>query len=106
MTDDHQLMEEFNKMEQEIVIPYLKKVFNTVGSVCCLYHMIEQGEEIYTYLINGEYVITLEISRIDNSIINFLIIYVDEYAKMKKGKQYNSYLKELLELSQRSDFQI
>ncbi|OCG21198.1 hypothetical protein A9G11_08320 [Gilliamella sp. wkB108] len=105
MTDD-QLMEKFNKMEQEIVIPYLKKIFNKVDSACCLYQMIEQGEDIYTYLINGECVITLEISRVDNSIINGGIITVEEYAKMKKGKQYNHYLKELLKLSQRNDFQI
>ncbi|KES16869.1 hypothetical protein GASC598I20_006670 [Gilliamella apicola SCGC AB-598-I20] len=103
---DNQVMAEFNKMEQEIVIPYLKSVFNAVCSACCLYHMIEQGEDIYTYLINGESVITLEISRIDNSIINDGIITIEEYAKMNKGKQYHRYLKELLELSQRSDFQV
>lgn len=102
----NQLIDEFNKMEQEIVIPYLKKIFDTLGSACCLYHMIEQSEDIYTYLINGKSVITLEISRIDDSIINNGIIAVEEYAKMKKGKQYNHYLKELLELSKRSDFQI
>ena len=65
----NQLIDEFNKMEQEIVIPYLKKIFDTLGSACCLYHMIEQSEDIYTYLINGKSVITLEISRIDNSIL-------------------------------------
>ncbi|MCX8600766.1 MULTISPECIES: hypothetical protein [unclassified Gilliamella] len=102
----NQLIDEFNKMEQEIVIPYLKKIFDTLGSACCLYHMIEQSEDIYTYLINGKSVITLEISRIDNSIINDGIIAVEEYAKMKKGKQYHHYLKELLELSKRSDFQV
>ncbi|OCG65843.1 hypothetical protein A9G48_10245 [Gilliamella sp. wkB18] len=97
---------EFNKIEQEIIVPYLKNVFGTVNSACCLYHMIEQGEDIYTYLINGDQVITLEVSRIDNSIIEDSIITIEEYAKMMKGKQYHRYLKELLELSKRSDFQV
>jgi hypothetical protein len=97
---------EFNKIEQNTIIPYLKNIFCSVNSACCLYHMIEQYEDIYTYLINGEQVITLEISRVDNSIIEDGIVAVEEYAKMMKGKQYHPYLKKLLQLSKRSDFQV
>ncbi|KFC96631.1 hypothetical protein GLGR_0993 [Leminorella grimontii ATCC 33999 = DSM 5078] len=68
--------------------------------------MIEQGEDIYTYLINGEKVITLEVSRIDNSVIADDPITIEAYAKMMKGRQYHRYLKELLELSRRDNFQV
>lgn len=49
--------------------------------------MVEQYEDIYTYLVNGEFVITIEISREDESISTDSIITAQEYAKMKKGKQ-------------------
>lgn len=99
-------LRKFNITEQDVIVPYLKKRFGLVSSVCCLYHMIAQGEDIYTYFINGERVVTLEVSRMDNSVIADDSITVESYAKMKKGRQYHRYLKELLELSQRDDFQI
>ncbi|WP_312692745.1 hypothetical protein [Kosakonia sp.] len=105
MTDNY-ASSEFNKMEREVIIPYLNNIFCLVSSVCCLYHMVEQGEDIYTYLVNGEKVITLEVSRIDKSVISDTTMTIEEYAKMKKGRQYHRYLRELLELSQRDDFQI
>ena len=98
--------EKFNKLESGIIIPYLKGEIPSLISACCLYHMIEQNEDIYTYLINGDIVIILEASRIDGSIIEDSVMSVKEYAKMKKGKQYHHYLRELVELSKRSDFQV
>lgn len=93
-------------MEQDVIVPYLNNTFGLVTSACCLYHMIEQSEDIYTYLVNGERVITIEVSRIDNSVIADDSITVESYAKMKKGRQYHRYLRELLELSQRDDFRV
>lgn len=90
-------------MEQDVIVPYLNNTFGLVISAFCLYHMIEQSEDIYTYLVNGERVITIEVSRIDNSVIADDSITVESYAKMKKGRQYHRYLRELLELSQRDD---
>ena len=39
----------FKDSENKIIIPYLKKVFPSLKSACCLYHMIEQLEDVYTY---------------------------------------------------------
>ena len=74
----------FNKMERKFAIPYLKNTFGLISSVSCLYHMIEQYEDIYTYLLNGGRVITLEVSRSDNSVIMDDSTTVESYAKMKK----------------------
>ncbi|WP_181421903.1 hypothetical protein [Klebsiella oxytoca] len=57
-------------------------------------------------MINGEKIIKIEISRVDGNIILDSITSVLEYAKEMKGKQYQRYLKELLELSNREDCQV
>ncbi|VUT04658.1 hypothetical protein [Klebsiella spallanzanii] len=97
---------EFGKWEREIVFPYILRIFDNVSSICLIYHMIEQYEDIYTYMINGEEIIKIEISRVDGNIILDSITSVLEYAKEMKGKQYQRYLKELLELSNREDCQV
>lgn len=99
-------IEEFKKMERKVIVPYLTEKFGLVISICCLHHMVEQIEDIYTYLVNGEKVITIEISRIDGSILLESTITIEVYAKMIKGKQYHRYVRELLVLSQRDDFQV
>lgn len=103
---ENELLLKFNKLEKNSIIPYLRKSFSNLKSACCLYHMVEQYEDIYTYLVNGESVITIEISREDASISTDSIITAQEYAKMKKGKQASKYIKELLDLAERKDFQL
>ncbi|MEY0026925.1 hypothetical protein AB7W40_23540 [Providencia rettgeri] len=103
---DNESLLKFNELEKSSIIPYLRESFSNLKSACCLYHMIEQYEDIYTYLVDGEFVITIEISREDSSISTDSIITIQEYAKMKKGKQASKYIKELLELAKRKDFQL
>lgn len=89
----------FKDSENKIIIPYLKKVFPSLKSACCLYHMIEQIEDVYTYLINSKDVIFIEVSRLNNSINHTDILSIKDYAIMKKGKQYHRYMKEIIALS-------
>lgn len=47
--------------------------------------MIEQLEDVYTYLINSKDVIFIEVSRLNNSINHTDILSIKDYAIMKKG---------------------
>lgn len=95
-------------MQDEIIIPYLRQVIHPVElkSVFCIYEMIEQGENIYTYLVNADDVVIFEISRIDQSIIHARTIPVREYAQESKGRQWHRYVRELQALAEREDSQV
>lgn len=50
--------------------------------------MIEQYEDIYTYLINGEKIIKIEISRVDGGITIDNVKSVLEYMKETKRRDF------------------
>ncbi|EOC1339946.1 hypothetical protein ACXFAT_21245 [Cronobacter dublinensis] len=80
------MLYDFNKLEAFYIIPFLKKEFGVVDSACFLYQALDQGVDIYAYLVNGKHVIEFDLSKIDNTIVKNEIISVDEYMKTIQGK--------------------
>ncbi|EOY5423346.1 hypothetical protein ACP6O2_003547 [Cronobacter dublinensis] len=81
-----EMLSDFNKLEAFYIIPFLKKEFGVIDSVCFLYQAIDQGVDIYAYLVNGKHVIEFDLSKIDNTIVKNEIISVEEYMKTIQGK--------------------
>ncbi|NCH53492.1 hypothetical protein [Cronobacter muytjensii] len=81
-----EMLSDFNKLEAFYIIPFLKKEFGVVDSACFLYQTIDQGVDIYAYLVNGKHVIEFDLSKIDNTIVKNEIISVEEYMKTIQGK--------------------
>ena len=98
--------DEFERWERTVVFPFIRQRFEYASSACLIYHMIEQYEDIYTYLIDGEEIIKIEISRVDGGITIDNVKSVLEYMKETKKRNFQEYLKELLELSNRDDCQL
>ncbi|MCC8460009.1 hypothetical protein CE143_21195 [Photorhabdus luminescens] len=80
------MLVDFKLLEQNNIIPFLKKEFGVVNSAYFLGQGIDQSVDIYTYLVNGKYVIEFDVSRMDNTITKNEIISVEEYAKTIQGK--------------------
>lgn len=76
----------FNILENSVIHPFLKNEFGVVESAHFLGQGIDQGVEIYTYLVNYEYVIEFDLSTADNAIIKNEIITVAEYESTLAGK--------------------
>lgn len=81
-----EMLSDFNKIEKLFITPFLKKEFGVLDSACFLYQAIDQGVDIYAYLINGKYVIEFDLSRLDNTITKNKIISIQEYVKEIQGK--------------------
>lgn len=106
--DNLNYMTKFLKMQRDVFVPYLRKVIHPteLKSVFCIYEMIEQGENIYTYLVNADTVVIFEMSRIDQSIIHDRTIHIHEYAQESKGRQWHRYVRELQAFAEREDSQV
>lgn len=101
-------MQKFMIKQNEVIVPYLRQVIHPteLKSVFCIYEMIEQGENIYTYLVNGEMVVIFEISRIDHSITHDRTLPIREYAQKIKGRQWHRYIRELQAFAEQEDSQV
>ena len=86
-------------MEDKVIINFLIQNFQEIKSVYVLQVTPDQGEELYTLLVNGDKVIDFEISRINNSIYDIHIRTVGEYSKEIKNKLPKLKLLIALELS-------
>lgn len=75
-----------DKLEKEIIFPFFLSEFGELTSAYFIYQNFDQYAEIFTYLVNGKYVIEFDVSTIDYSIIINSIITVDEYKKSLQGK--------------------
>ncbi|MFT2792260.1 hypothetical protein ACMV5I_19640 [Serratia sp. T13T92] len=73
-------------LENNVIHGLLVHNFSKIDSVYCLNQVIEQAEDIYTLLVNGEFVIEFELSRIDGSISDVNIKPLSEYSKKVKDK--------------------
>ncbi|CAI1056656.1 TPA: hypothetical protein ACSTJY_002541 [Serratia fonticola] len=73
-------------IENNVIHDLLVRNFSEIDSVYCLSQVIEQAEDIYTLLVNGEFVIEFELSRIDDSISDVNIKPLNEYSKKVKDK--------------------
>ncbi|MGG4664440.1 hypothetical protein [Providencia vermicola] len=106
--DNQDYMMKFLKIQSDVFVPYLREIIHPaeLKSVFCVYEMIEQGENIYTYLVNGDTVVIFEMSRIDQSIIHDRTIPIREYAQESKGRQWHRYVRELQSFAEREDSQV
>lgn len=105
---EDKMLSDFNKMENCFIIPFLKKEFGMVDSVCFLYQAIDQRVDIYAYLVNGQHVIEFDLSRTDNTITKNEIISVEEYMKTIQGsgtakKNARDILKDAIDKARNSD---
>lgn len=76
----------FHKLEKEKIYPFFLSEFGELTSAYFIYQNIDQYADIYTYLVNGKYVIEFDVSKIDHSITKNSIITIDEYKKSIQGK--------------------
>jgi len=70
----------------KIIVDFLRGRYCEIKSVFVLTHTPEQAEDIYRLIINGNYVVGLELSRIDNEISDVFYMSVLEYSKIIKSK--------------------
>lgn len=102
------MLSDFNQMENDFIIPFLKEEFGIVDSACFLYQAIDQRVDIYAYLVNGKHVIEFDLSKTDNSITKNEIISVGEYLKTIQGsgtakKNARDVLKNAIDKARNSD---
>ncbi|WP_218056928.1 hypothetical protein [Gilliamella sp. wkB292] len=89
MIDKNELTQKMlvdQELEKEKIYPFFKQEFGVLDSAYILGAGIDQFEDIYTYLVNGKYVINFDVSRINQLITKNSIITVDEYKKSIQGK--------------------
>lgn len=105
---DQSYMEKFLRIQSEVITPYLRQIMPPaeLKSIFCIYEMIEQCENIYTYLVNGNTVVIFEISRVDQSITHDRTVSIRDYAQESKGRQWHRYVRELQAFSEREDSQV
>ena len=89
--------------ENKKILIFLNEQVKEISSVYALNHTIEQGEDIYTLLVNGEIVIDFEISRVNHSIYDVSIKTVSDYSKEIKQKLPKLKLMIALELSKKTN---
>lgn len=77
---------QFHEFEKQIIHPFFLSEFGELTSYYFIYHNIDQYVDIYTYLVNGKYVINFDVSTIDHSITINSIISIEEYKKEIQGK--------------------
>lgn len=80
------ILHDFSQLEKNNIFPFLREEFGVIHTAYLLYNAIDQGVDIYAYLVNSKSVIEFDVSIKDNSIIKNEIITVEEYAKSIQGK--------------------
>ena len=80
------ILHDFSQLEKNNIFPFLREEFGTINTAYLLYQAIDQGVDIYAYLVNGKSIIEFDVSNTDNSISKNEIITVEEYAKTIQGK--------------------
>ena len=73
-------------LKNEAIYNLLICNFGEVKHCYCLSQIIEQAEDIYTLLVNGESIIEFELSRLDYSISDVHVEPLKEYSKKIKDK--------------------
>lgn len=79
-------LKEFHETERMVILPFLEKEFGEIESTHILGQGIDQGVEIYSYLVNYKYVIEFDLSTNDNSINKNEILTISDYEKTLVGK--------------------
>lgn len=70
----------------ELIVNLLDEMIGEIKSVYVLAHTPEQGEDIYRLIVNGDFVVGFELSRIDNKINEVFDMSVVDYAKELNSK--------------------
>ncbi|SNU79724.1 hypothetical protein [Neisseria zoodegmatis] len=92
-----------NIIRSEIMVTGNKNLYNflvekyiDLKSVFCLSMIPEQGEDIYTLMINKNKVIMVDVSRLDSSIIETEGLSATDYLHQLKNKQEKDFLLAIL----------
>lgn len=87
------------KDEKNKIMSVLRKEFGEIKSAFVLNWTPEQGEDIYTVLVNASNIVYLEISKENDSLISFSVNSVREYEKRLRGKPGRIQLAVALDIS-------
>lgn len=79
-------LSEINIRKDNQIYTFLNTYYHPISTLYILGLTPEQGEDIYTLIINGEKILNLEYSKVDYTFSNIEVISLDEYEKTKKGK--------------------
>ena len=88
-------------LKNEAIYNLLICNFGEVKHCYCLSQIIEQAEDIYTLLVNGESIIEFELSRLDYSISDIHVEPLNEYSKKIKDKSSKLTLAIAIDLSKK-----
>ncbi|MEQ4923434.1 hypothetical protein [Proteus hauseri] len=83
---DSLIKSEHSILNNNIINHFLKARFNKIISAYCLEHTIGEDYDLYTLLVNREYVVEFELSRIDNKFKDINIDSLSVYSKRIKDK--------------------
>ncbi|MFY1852760.1 hypothetical protein [Achromobacter xylosoxidans] len=75
--------------ENKQMMDFLREYYGNVRSAYVLTCTPEQGEDLYEVLINGEFILGFEISRISGEISDVEETSVAVYSKKLRGKRSN-----------------
>lgn len=89
-------------LKNDAINDLLNHQFSQIESVYCLNQVIEQGEDIYTLLVNNQYIIEFELSRIDGVISKINIQSLNQYKKEVKDKSSRLTLSIAMDLSNKT----
>ncbi len=83
-----QLLKSWNGMKERVgeVMPVLERTFPLINSAFVLAWTPEQFENIYTVLVNGQSVVSFEISKETHEVVNFECVDVKAYEKSIRSK--------------------
>ena len=80
----------FSSSNDKLLLKTLSKIKPNLKTAYILYHLIEQGEDIFTIITDDKSIIEIEISRVDSSVEPICeIINFHQYKKNLRGKRGN-----------------
>ncbi|WP_392565249.1 hypothetical protein RHO15_06465 [Utexia brackfieldae] len=70
----------------KLIVNLLSEMYGEIKSVYVLTHTPDQAEDIYRLIVNGDFIVGFELSRIDNKISEIFDMPVVDYSKQIKSK--------------------
>ena len=84
-------------MKNRALYGFLKAKYVNLTSAFCLNILPEQGEDIYTLLVNGQEILLVELSRVDHSLAEIESLPLDIYLAQLKDPKERKFILSALE---------
>ncbi|QAV24084.1 hypothetical protein [Proteus hauseri] len=74
-------------LKNEKINFFLKARFSDITSVYCLEHILEEDYDLYTLLVNKDYIVEFELSRFNGEFKDINVSSLDLFSRKLKDKQ-------------------